>query len=706
MKKFKFYALAFAAIAFAGCSDDVIDGQGANGAQGDGTPAYLTISFSANSGNSSRSTADDANNNGDTDGSIEDSNHHNTGEEAESKIQTALVVVSPTTDGPGASGFAKVYSILGSDAQPTDDGFKIVDEQTGYYGNAQPIKITTGEYNVLVVVNPTSALTSGANLTTGATDVEQVRSLYTTITTGQYAYTQIGNLENNYINAATSIGMGIIDNEGTASVNTDAEKATFLMANKAEAPVTLTEDNTPENPKEVTIDVERALSKITFREKAAKGDIAANAYKVEVSLNAPAIIVEGTISDDETEKVYKLNEAEDALGKTIYARYDEDGNFVAAYRAPQASETDYQKLTAVATDKWDEATTNKEESYAVIDEDGNGELSEAEKANITRHFNPDAVTEKEDWYVQVQGYALVNLSNSINYVRHTVTGSVEKPFGTVSKDNFLWTPNWNAKNSVNFVDTDADGIMEFPSDVDPSKWFYNTLQQVSDDSKTLTITADEIDWKNSTYYKSFTTLGTITNQTVTDVNSKAHTPTPDPAIGKLMSYCFENSTDVEHQTHGLSTGISFVARIYSDAACTKPIDKLYLYAGHNYTSLQQIAEAYGNNVPKEIEDLLAKEKPTKEELEAAGVTEYNSNICYYYTTEIKHFDNGDDAVLGPMEFAIMRNNIYSLSVSTITQIGDPYVDPTPNIPNESEEAALDVQVNILPWIVRYNDIEF
>ena len=28
MKKFKFYALAFAAIAFAGCSDDVIDGQG------------------------------------------------------------------------------------------------------------------------------------------------------------------------------------------------------------------------------------------------------------------------------------------------------------------------------------------------------------------------------------------------------------------------------------------------------------------------------------------------------------------------------------------------------------------------------------------------------------------------------------------------------------------------------------------------------
>ena len=50
MRKFKFFALAFAAIAFAGCSDDAIDGQrkerkgkGDTGTVGDGTPAYLTI---------------------------------------------------------------------------------------------------------------------------------------------------------------------------------------------------------------------------------------------------------------------------------------------------------------------------------------------------------------------------------------------------------------------------------------------------------------------------------------------------------------------------------------------------------------------------------------------------------------------------------------------------------------------------------------
>ena len=85
MKKFKFFALAFAALSFAACSDDALDGKGGNsGSAGDGTPAYLTISFSANTGNSSRSTADDANNNGDEhnqDGTTgqEDSGHHNDG---------------------------------------------------------------------------------------------------------------------------------------------------------------------------------------------------------------------------------------------------------------------------------------------------------------------------------------------------------------------------------------------------------------------------------------------------------------------------------------------------------------------------------------------------------------------------------------------------------------------------------------------------
>ena len=149
MRKFKFFALAFAAIAFAGCSDDAIDGQGGNtGTIGDGTPAYLTISFSTNGGSSSR--ADDTNI-GDTDGNQENSGHTSDGVEGESKVGKVLVVVSPVSD--AGSGFAKLYNSL--DEEPEDnttEGFYEENPTTKTYKNAQPIEVTTGEYNVLVVI--------------------------------------------------------------------------------------------------------------------------------------------------------------------------------------------------------------------------------------------------------------------------------------------------------------------------------------------------------------------------------------------------------------------------------------------------------------------------------------------------------------------------------------------------------------------------
>ena len=211
-----------------------------------------------------------------------------------------------------------------------------------------------------------------------------------------------------------------------------------------------------------------------------------------------------------------------------------------------------------------------------------------------------------------------------------------------------------------------------------------------------------------------------------------------PSVGKFMSYCFENSTDINHQMHGLSTGISFVARIYADADCDDKISTLYRYDGHLFESLEAIQESYGANLmSKKFNELVE-----KEEINEAGVTNitkadmkalaeykagdestsnvgdaakngeeidlYADGICYYYTTEIKHYDNGSNTSLGNMEFAIMRNNIYSLAVTGINEIGDPYVDPTPDTPNENTDptTALNVEVQIVPWIVRYNDIEF
>ena len=618
-----------------------------------------------------------------------------------------MVVVAPASEGSSATGLVKLYTVA-DEANAGEDNFVETNTTTKTYTTAEPITVTTGDYKVLVVVNPSNKL-KGQN---DDFDTMDARTLYNDILNDQYSYTTdpAANPDNfEYENAANSIGMGV-SYDGSLE---ETETGNFMMANKAEASVTLnqTHENTPAK---VNVDVERVLSKITFRSKAADASAGTgeNVYKVEgVKIgSAPAkTITSCTLSDKEAGTTYTLNIATDALGKTIYALYDDNG-FVAAYRAPQEQENNtYQLLTAVSTANW-EKTEDKNNSYAVVDVDPNdneGNLTDEEKADIDLEFDPDATVATKDWYVRLEGYALVNLSKSVNYVRHTVTGDVATPFGTLDGSNFLWTPNWGAKNGIVF-EADANGEMQFPSGVTTDNWFYNTLANVSGESADLTISfsGDKRTFSLPTgtvqYFKTFDSMY---DDGSTVEGSDHYTNDPKlPAVGKLMTYCFENSTNIEHQTHGLSTGITFVATIWNNAACDEPISRLYLYKGHNYTSIDQMKEAYGSAVPNAIKNLT--DSSSKEELEKAGVKLYQSNICYYYTTEIKHYDNNQDQVLGNMEFAIMRNNIYSLAVSTITQIGDPIVDPTPGTENESEEAKLEVSAKILPWIVRYNDIEF
>ncbi len=68
--------------------------------------------------------------------------------------------------------------------------------------------------------------------------------------------------------------------------------------------------------------------------------------------------------------------------------------------------------------------------------------------------------------------------------------------------------------------------------------------------------------------------------------------------------------------------------------------------------------------------------------------------------------------MGPMEFAVVRNNVYKISVDRIRRIGHPRrtendPDPqNPETPDEESDVYLDVQVTTLPWVVRRNSIEF
>lgn len=665
MRNLKYVSLLLAAGMFAACSDnlDVNKENGAGG--GDKTPAYLTISI-ANNGNSSRA------NTGTDDGSAEDSGLGNAGTANENKVNTILLVALSEDE---SSGIAKLYAAgtggYVSDWSTKDAGVTYTTDET--------LKLSVGTYKILAVANPYAGFVSGI---TETTDLATVRELYDKITEGKYVPT---------VSETTA--------DAAAAVLATADNG-VMMANKAEVEVTLTEADTPDDPAEATVEIERAVSKITFRNKMDGEDIN-NVYEVPVSAGTvKAKTVTGKIPDgvDQTKDV-TLNVANDICSptpNTVYVLVNEADKTTTVYGAPEQGSEVYRELTAKTQEEYNLGTAeNKEGWYVVKDTTKPWE-------SLNYQFDEASAT-AGNWYVKIEGYALTNLSKEQNHVRHIGDGhGVSTPFGTLNGNNYLITPYWADKNGVTFG---ADG--NFTGNPATTTWFYNTLAAVSAESENLTIETDG-SFKNggsdATYYRALPTTdedpGTVTGGTGSS----------NPEVGAKMAYCFENSTDIDHQTHGLSTGISFVARMYKDKDCTQPITSLYQYNGYNFENLKAIGEAFGANTPKAILDLITKETNketiTKEELEAANIKQYSSNICYYYTTEIKHFDNGNNNTLGNMEFAIMRNNIYSLAITNISKIGDPIVDPTPETPNETKEAALKVSVKIIPWIVRYNDIEF
>lgn len=85
--------------------------------------------------------------------------------------------------------------------------------------------------------------------------------------------------------------------------------------------------------------------------------------------------------------------------------------------------------------------------------------------------------------------------------------------------------------------------------------------------------------------------------------------------------------------------------------------------------------------------------------------------CYYYHW-IRHNDNLNNGIMGPMEFDVVRNNVYKLSVNAVNILGHPRLTendpnpPTPWTPDESRDIYMDVNSRVLPWVVRVNDIVF
>jgi hypothetical protein len=178
-----------------------------------------------------------------------------------------------------------------------------------------------------------------------------------------------------------------------------------------------------------------------------------------------------------------------------------------------------------------------------------------------------------------------------------------------------------------------------------------------------------------------------------------------PVAQYNTSYSLENCTLAPASKNGYSTGVMFRAKfepnnnVYHLSSSgslevitdkTKYPEVLYYYNYNFYDSAEALASAIG--IASVSTDNLDLYKARKFEKTDDGYR------CYY-TYWIRHLDNYKATVMGVMEFGIVRNNLYSMLITNVSDLG--YQDPiiSRDTPDEGE-TYLKMVLNVKPWIVR------
>lgn len=201
------------------------------------------------------------------------------------------------------------------------------------------------------------------------------------------------------------------------------------------------------------------------------------------------------------------------------------------------------------------------------------------------------------------------------------------------------------------------------------------------------------------FYSTEFTTGSFTSN---DQNKYTQALSSDEKAPNALYYTLENTMTKGQQMNAYTTGLYYQAQY----KLNNQEGNVYMFGGKLYTfgSLQQSAsdlEIKLNN-PETGDEL--NDNSTQDDFDKIGVKKYVNGICYY-PYWIKHVPS--DSNLDAMEFAVVRNNHYQITINSVKEIGSyKPVNPDPGTPDEEVEAYLDVKVKVLPWTVRKNLIDF
>lgn len=182
----------------------------------------------------------------------------------------------------------------------------------------------------------------------------------------------------------------------------------------------------------------------------------------------------------------------------------------------------------------------------------------------------------------------------------------------------------------------------------------------------------------------------------TDNNEWIDIPLP-PVENNSIPICYvsENTLpSTETMIQGLSTGVTFRAVLCDKSG--EPLSKDDLVSqGGSGSKMISIEENTDGSLKLSYAGKEAIATPLSAEDDISGYS-----LTYYYW--IQHNNESDSpAITDPMEFAVVRNHIYKLSIESIHNLPDPY---NPESPDENYSIRVNVRVN--PWNYQRLEIDW
>lgn len=264
-------------------------------------------------------------------------------------------------------------------------------------------------------------------------------------------------------------------------------------------------------------------------------------------------------------------------------------------------------------------------------------------------------------YLKIQQMQPVNVSRSSYIFRHTAEGTTAAAGNTVS---LFGTEKGNVSGKYTWV---VDNDWTAKKGVASTGYLTGASAPINPTGASGNLNAD-----------AWTLTADITGNNIFDnYKTKEYHP---------WCYVSENtlpSTDL--MIEGLSTGVAFKVLVCDNAG--EPLNSAKLSAlgstlngmTLNLDNSTNVFTLVYNGASIELEEFVD------------GANTYYAMTYYYW---IRHDNNSNPNVMGPMEFAVVRNNVYKLSIASINGLPRKYNSTDPDEPGIMD---LNVNVKVDPW---------